>query len=86
MKASKTEADEIIAQYRALMEAEYQRKVAAQSGGHGGTSFDLDSKTNIDIARLTREFQQNKDIVSDMLVSLVTEVKIEAPKSRETTV
>ena len=33
MKASKTEADEVIAKYKDEKEAEYQRKVAAVSNG-----------------------------------------------------
>jgi vacuolar-type H+-ATPase subunit H len=82
LKEAKSEAEQIIAAYRAELEQNYQTLLAKQSGSSGLAGNELNNATTNDIAKLTRDFASRKESVEKMLIDAVVNVKVEAPKAR----
>mmetsp|Transcript_38042 Transcript_38042/g.82861 ORF Transcript_38042/g.82861 Transcript_38042/m.82861 type:complete len:111 (+) Transcript_38042:30-362(+) len=82
MKEAKIEADQIIAAYRAEMEAVYQKSLATQTGSSGAAGNELQMSTDSDIRNMGRDFNSNKEAVQKMLIDLVCAVNIKAEKAR----
>eukprot|EP01041_Mallomonas_annulata_P000126 gene126-201_t len=82
MKEAKTEAEQIIASYRAEMEAKYQASLFAQTNSNGAAGSELEAATETDIRKMISDFSQNKDKVEKILTDFVCTVHIEAPHAR----
>ncbi|KAF9674871.1 hypothetical protein SADUNF_Sadunf10G0172300 [Salix dunnii] len=75
LKQAKEEADKEIAQFRAQMEAEFQRKLAESSGDSGANVKRLEQETEAKIGQLkTQASRISRDVVQ-MLLKHVTTVK-----------
>eukprot|EP00262_Sarcandra_glabra_P018289 TRINITY_DN64_c0_g1_i3.p1 TRINITY_DN64_c0_g1~~TRINITY_DN64_c0_g1_i3.p1 ORF type:complete len:111 (-),score=28.22 TRINITY_DN64_c0_g1_i3:323-655(-) len=75
LKQAKEEAEKEIAQYRAQMEAEFQKKVAQSSGDTGSTLKRLEQETEAKIHRLKADALRISHDVVHMLLKHVTTVK-----------
>nr|BAD07530.1 putative Vacuolar ATP synthase subunit G 1 [Oryza sativa Japonica Group]BAD07544.1 putative Vacuolar ATP synthase subunit G 1 [Oryza sativa Japonica Group] len=73
--AAKEEAEREIAEYRAQMEAEFQRKVAESSGDSGANVKRLEQETDTKIAQLKEQAANVSPEVIQMLLRHVTTVK-----------
>ncbi|EEE57635.1 hypothetical protein OsJ_08056 [Oryza sativa Japonica Group] len=72
---AKEEAEREIAEYRAQMEAEFQRKVAESSGDSGANVKRLEQETDTKIAQLKEQAANVSPEVIQMLLRHVTTVK-----------
>ncbi|KAF8394988.1 hypothetical protein HHK36_018927 [Tetracentron sinense] len=75
LKQAKDEAEKEIAEYRAQMEAEFQRKVAESSGDSGANVKRLEVETEAKIHHLKTEAARISHDVVHMLLKQVTTVK-----------
>ncbi|KAL8538762.1 hypothetical protein ACS0TY_000681 [Phlomoides rotata] len=75
LKQAKEEAEKEIAEFRAQMEAEFQRKVAESSGDSGANVKRLDKETEEKIEHLKTEASRISPEVVSMLLRHVTTVK-----------
>ncbi|PIA49264.1 hypothetical protein AQUCO_01300250v1 [Aquilegia coerulea] len=75
LKQAKEEADREIAQYRAQMEAEFQKKLAESSGDSGANVKRLEKETELKINHLKSESERISHGIVDMLLRHVTTVK-----------
>ncbi|KAK1551625.1 hypothetical protein Q3G72_001482 [Acer saccharum] len=75
LKKAKEEADREIAQYRAQVEADFQRKVAESSGDSGANVKRLEHETDTKIQHLKIEASRISQDVLQMLLKQVTTVK-----------
>ncbi|KAJ6350073.1 hypothetical protein OIU78_006290 [Salix suchowensis] len=75
LKQAKEEADKEIAEFRAHMEAEYQRKLAESSGDSGANVKRLERETEAKIGHLKTEASRISHDVVQMLLKHVTTVK-----------
>ena len=75
LKQAKEEAEKEIAEYRAKMEAEFQRKVAESSGDSGANVKRLEHETDAKIEHLQTEASIISHDVVHMLLKHVTTVK-----------
>mmetsp|Transcript_11210 Transcript_11210/g.17065 ORF Transcript_11210/g.17065 Transcript_11210/m.17065 type:complete len:111 (+) Transcript_11210:58-390(+) len=82
MKEAKVEAEQIIAAYRAEMEAVYQKALATHTGSSGAAGNELQMSTEADIRNMTKDFNSNKEAVEKMLIDFVCNVNVKAEKAR----
>ncbi|XP_031480982.1 V-type proton ATPase subunit G1-like isoform X2 [Nymphaea colorata] len=75
LKQAKEEADREIAQYRAHMDAEFQKKIAESTGDSGANVKRLEQETECKIQYLKEEASKISLDVVDMLLRYVTTVK-----------
>jgi V-type H+-transporting ATPase subunit G len=75
IRQAKEEAEREIAEYRAQMEAEFQRKVAESSGDSGANVKRLEQETDTKIAQLKEQAANVSPEVIQMLLRHVTTVK-----------
>ncbi|KAK1299208.1 V-type proton ATPase subunit G 1 [Acorus calamus] len=75
LKQAKDEAEKEVAEHRAHMEAEFQRKVAETSGDSGLNVKRLEQETNARIQHLKSVTSSISDDVVQMLLKHVTSVK-----------
>uniref|UniRef100_A0A0D9W927 V-type proton ATPase subunit G n=2 Tax=Leersia perrieri TaxID=77586 RepID=A0A0D9W927_9ORYZ len=75
LRQAKEEAEREIAEYRAQMEAEFQRKVAESSGDSGANVKRLEQETAEKIAQLKQQAASISPEVIQMLLRYVTTVK-----------
>ncbi|KAJ0962711.1 hypothetical protein J5N97_027833 [Dioscorea zingiberensis] len=75
LKQAKEEADKEAAEFRAKMEAEYQRKVAQSTGDSGSNYKRLELETEEKIQHLKSEAEKITRNVVHMLLKQVTTVK-----------
>ncbi|KAF0935502.1 hypothetical protein E2562_034283 [Oryza meyeriana var. granulata] len=75
LRQAKEEAEREIAEYRAQMEAEFQRKVAESSGDSGANVKRLEQETDTKIAQLKQQAANVSPEVIQMLLRHVTTVK-----------
>ncbi|XXG89578.1 hypothetical protein AAC387_Pa12g1545 [Persea americana] len=75
LKQAKEEADKEIAEFRAQMEAEFQKKVAETSGDSGANVKRLEQETDAKIHHLKSEAERISNDVVHMLLKHVTTVK-----------
>ncbi|KAK2401265.1 hypothetical protein P8452_08003 [Trifolium repens] len=75
LKQAKEEAEKEIAEYRAKLEAEFQKKVSDSSGDSGANVKRLDQETEEKIHHLKTEAARISDDVVAMLLKYVTTVK-----------
>ncbi|XP_047322436.1 V-type proton ATPase subunit G 1-like [Impatiens glandulifera] len=75
LKQAKEEAEKEIAEFRAQMEAEFQRKVAESSGDSGANVKRLEEETEGKIHHLKVEAARISHDVVQMLLKHVTTVK-----------
>ncbi|KAL2526426.1 V-type proton ATPase subunit G1 [Abeliophyllum distichum] len=75
LKQAKEEAEKEIAEFRAQMEAEFQRKVAESSGDSGANVKRLEQETDAKIQHLKAEASRISQDVVQMLLRHVTTVK-----------
>ncbi|EEC73843.1 hypothetical protein OsI_08596 [Oryza sativa Indica Group] len=75
LRQAKEEAEREIAEYRAQMEAEFQRKVAESSGDSGANVKRLEQETDTKIAQLKEQAANVSPEVIQMLLRHVTTVK-----------
>ncbi|XP_020082014.1 V-type proton ATPase subunit G-like [Ananas comosus] len=75
LKQAKEEADKEIAEYRAHMEAEFQKKVAESSGDSGANVKRLEQETEAKIQHLKSQVESISCDVVQMLLRHVTTVK-----------
>ncbi|BBH06001.1 vacuolar membrane ATPase 10 [Prunus dulcis] len=75
LKQAKDEAAKEIAEYRAQMELEFQKKVAASSGDSGANVKRLELETEQKIKHLSTEAARISSDVVQMLLKQVTTVK-----------
>ncbi|KAJ9175545.1 hypothetical protein P3X46_014091 [Hevea brasiliensis] len=75
LKQAKEEAEKDIAEFRAHMEAEFQRKVAESSGDSGANVKRLEQETEAKIHHLEIEAARISHDVVHMLLKHVTTVK-----------
>ncbi|CAK7325478.1 unnamed protein product [Dovyalis caffra] len=75
LKQAKEEADKEIAEFRAQMEAEFQRKLAESSGDSGANVKRLEKETDAKIGHLKTEASRISHDVVQMLLKHVTAVK-----------
>ncbi|ERN15976.1 hypothetical protein AMTRI_Chr07g74620 [Amborella trichopoda] len=75
LKQAKEEAEKEIAEFRAQMEAEFQRKVAESSGDTGSNVKRLEQETEAKIQHLKMEASSISHEVVHMLLKHVTTVK-----------
>ncbi|KAI3866992.1 hypothetical protein MKX03_022035 [Papaver bracteatum] len=75
LKQAKEEAEREIAQYRAQVEADFQRKLEETSGDSGANVKRLELETEAKIGNLTRESERISSDVVQMLLRHVTSVK-----------
>ncbi|CAI9091058.1 OLC1v1025977C1 [Oldenlandia corymbosa var. corymbosa] len=76
LKQAKDEAEKEIAEFRAQMEAEFQRKVAETSGDSGANVKRLEQETEAKIGHLKSESERISQDVIQMLLRHVTTVKV----------
>jgi V-type H+-transporting ATPase subunit G len=82
MKEAKTEAEKIVAAYKAEMETKYQEALSKVNSKSGASNNELQLSTTNDINSMSREFNMRKDAVEKMLIDLVINVQTVAPKYR----
>jgi V-type H+-transporting ATPase subunit G len=75
LKQAKEEAEKDIAEFRAQMEAQYQRKVSESSGDSGANVKRLEVETEGKIHHLKTEARRISQDVVQMLLRQVTTVK-----------
>ncbi|PKA49243.1 V-type proton ATPase subunit G [Apostasia shenzhenica] len=75
LKQAKDEADKEVAEFRAQMEAEFQRKVAESSGDTGANVKRLEEETEAKTRHLESESARISDDIVQMLLRHVTAVK-----------
>ncbi|XXG62043.1 hypothetical protein AAC387_Pa05g0493 [Persea americana] len=75
LKQAKEEADKEIAEFRAQMEAEFQKKLAESSGDSGANVKRLELETEAKIQHLKSEAARISHDVVQMLLKHVTTVK-----------
>lgn len=75
LKQAKEEAEREIAEYRAQMEAEFQRKLAESSGDSGANVKRLEEETAAKIEQLNQQAASISPDVIQMLLRHVTTVK-----------
>ncbi|CAL5363490.1 hypothetical protein CsSME_00000589 [Camellia sinensis var. sinensis] len=75
LKQAKEEAEKEIAEFRAQMEAEFQRKVAESSGDSGANVKRLELETEAKIQHLKTQAARISHDVAQMLLRHVTTVK-----------
>ncbi|KAL5136934.1 V-type proton ATPase subunit G [Glycine soja] len=75
LKQAKEEAEKEIAQYRAQLEAEFQKKVSDSTGDSGANVKRLEQETDEKIQHLKTEAARISDDVVAMLLKHVTSVK-----------
>ncbi|KAK8563595.1 hypothetical protein V6N12_035741 [Hibiscus sabdariffa] len=75
LKQAKEEAEKEIAEYRAQVEKEFQRKLAESSGDSGANVKRLEQETDAKIQHLKNEAARISDDVVQMLLKHVTTVK-----------
>ncbi|KAF5197316.1 V-type proton atpase subunit g [Thalictrum thalictroides] len=75
LKQAKEEAEREIAQYRAQVEAEFQKKLAESSGDSGANVKRLEKETELKINHLKSESARISHDIVDMLLRHVTTVK-----------
>ncbi|OVA10146.1 Vacuolar (H+)-ATPase G subunit [Macleaya cordata] len=75
LKQAKEEAEKEIAEYRAQMEADFQKKLAETSGDSGANVKRLEHETEAKIHHLKAETERISNDVVDMLLRHVTTVK-----------
>ncbi|KAI4384039.1 hypothetical protein MLD38_009811 [Melastoma candidum] len=75
LRQAKEEAEKEIAEFRAQMEREFQRKVAESSGDSGANVKRLDQETESKIEQLKIEGSRISQDVVQMLLKHVTTVK-----------
>lgn len=75
LKQAKEEAEKEIAEYRAHVEREFQKKVAASSGDSGANVKRLEIETEQKISQLLSEGSRISDDVVQMLLKHVTTVR-----------
>lgn len=75
LRQAKEEAEREIAEYRAQMEADFQRKLAESSGDSGANVKRLEQETNEKIAQLKQQAATISPEVIQMLLRHVTTVK-----------
>ncbi|XP_072994146.1 V-type proton ATPase subunit G1-like [Typha latifolia] len=75
LKQAKEEAEKEIAEYRAHMEAEFQRKLAESSGDSGANAKRLEQETEEKIQQLKLQTSNISHDVVQMLLRHVTTVK-----------
>ncbi|GMN51094.1 hypothetical protein TIFTF001_020249 [Ficus carica] len=75
LKQAKEEAEKEIAEFRAKMEAEFQRKLAESSGDSGANVKRLEQETEAKIRHLKNEATRISLYVVEMLLKYVTTVK-----------
>lgn len=75
LKQAKEEADREVAEFRALVEREFQRKLAESSGDSGANVKRLEQGTEIKIGHLKTEAGRISHDVVQMLLKHVTTVK-----------
>ncbi|KAH7658476.1 V-type H+-transporting ATPase subunit G protein [Dioscorea alata] len=76
LKQAKDEADKEVAEFRAKMEAEFQKKVAQSAGDSGSNVKRLEQETEAKIDRLKSEAGKISHEVAHMLLRHVTSVKV----------
>eukprot|EP01032_Pedospumella_encystans_P010144 gene10144-11882_t len=82
MKEAKSEAEKIIANYRAEMEATYQVALAKSNSTSGTAGSELEASTNSGIKDMQNEYEKKKQAVEKMLIQLVLKVDTTVPKQR----
>ncbi|XP_057438333.1 V-type proton ATPase subunit G1-like [Lotus japonicus] len=75
LKQAKEEAEKDIAEYRAHLEHEFQKKVSASSGDSGANVKRLEQETDAKIQHLKTEAGRISQDVVAMLLKYVTTVK-----------
>ncbi|XP_051120027.1 V-type proton ATPase subunit G 1 [Andrographis paniculata] len=75
LKQAKEEAEKDIAEFRAHVEAEFQRKLAESSGDSGANVKRLEQETDAKIGHLKGEASRVSPEVVSMLLRYVTTVK-----------
>ncbi|EXB80083.1 V-type proton ATPase subunit G [Morus notabilis] len=75
LKQAKEEAEKEVAEFRARMEAEFQRKLAESSGDSGANVKRLEQETEAKIHHLKNEAARISHDVVQMLLKYVTTVK-----------
>ncbi|XP_068663279.1 V-type proton ATPase subunit G 1-like [Aristolochia californica] len=75
LKQAKEEAEKEAAEFRAFMEAEFQKKVAESSGDSGSNVKRLEQETEAKIGHLKSEAARISHDVVHMLLKHVTTVK-----------
>ncbi|CAL0299602.1 unnamed protein product [Lupinus luteus] len=75
LKQAKEEAEKEIAEYRAQLEREFQKKVSDSSGDSGANVKRLEQETDEKIAQLKKDSARISDDVVSMLLKYVTTVK-----------
>lgn len=76
LKQAKEEAERDIAEYRAQVEADFQRKVAESSGDSGSNVKRLEHETETKIQHLKAESGRIGNDVVQMLLRHVTTIKV----------
>ncbi|XP_023766540.1 V-type proton ATPase subunit G 1 [Lactuca sativa] len=75
LKQAKEEAEKEIADFRAQMEADYQRKLTETSGDSGANVKRLEKETDEKIEHLKKEAERISTDVVEMLLKHITSVK-----------
>ncbi|XP_061374245.1 V-type proton ATPase subunit G-like [Gastrolobium bilobum] len=75
LKQAKEEAEKEIAEYRAQLEYEFQKKVSDTSGDSGANVKRLEQETEAKIHHLKKDSARISDDVVTMLLKYVTSVK-----------
>ncbi|PKU61090.1 V-type proton ATPase subunit G 1 [Dendrobium catenatum] len=75
LKQAKEEADKEVAEFRAQLEADFQKKVAESSGDTGANVKRLEEETEAKIQSLDSESDRISGDVVQMLLRYVTQVK-----------
>uniref|UniRef100_A0A8I6X6Y8 V-type proton ATPase subunit G n=2 Tax=Hordeum vulgare subsp. vulgare TaxID=112509 RepID=A0A8I6X6Y8_HORVV len=75
LRKAKEEAEREIAEYRAQMEADFQRKLTETSGDSGANVKRLEQETNVKIEQLKQQAANISPEVIQMLLRHVTTVK-----------
>ncbi|XP_020598446.1 V-type proton ATPase subunit G 1-like, partial [Phalaenopsis equestris] len=75
LKQAKEEAEKEAAEFRAQLEAEFQKKLAESSGDSGANVKRLEAETEAKIQRLNNESERISADVVQMLLRHVTKVK-----------
>ncbi|VFQ92629.1 unnamed protein product [Cuscuta campestris] len=75
LKQAKAEAEKEISEFRAHMEAEYQKKLAQTSGDSGANVKRLEAETEAKVQHLTTEASRISHDVVQMLLRHITTVK-----------
>uniref|UniRef100_A0A803MLT0 V-type proton ATPase subunit G n=2 Tax=Chenopodium quinoa TaxID=63459 RepID=A0A803MLT0_CHEQI len=75
LRQAKEEAEKEIAEFRAQMEAEYQRKLAESTGDSGANVKRLEKETDAKIEQLKAQSSSISPEVVQMLLKYVTTVK-----------